>query len=222
MNFFFVGKIGSTMYIHALDVMETFLRNFRLTILRLRKNPIFRQLLSVSFFIGNHELIGLTVNDVTLAATLQVVLAFFVGAKFLLQKSLFALAFKLSVLVSTSFRKAAEECVEVLAVMFVANIQLSLVMIKFSFSTMCTHQFDETFTLVLMEELACHVPVPVTLFLYEFTKETLGSMCMVTAAAPVLFLGHRRYKSFCLVKGFLDCGLANQALQKFLVKFERA
>ena len=210
------------MYVKTLDVMKTLLDDFRLPIFGLRKNSLFRQFLIVKLFIANHELVGLTVHNVTLAATLQVVLAFFVGAKFLLQKSLFALAFKLSVLVSTSFRKAAEECVEVLAVMFVANIQLSLVMIKFSFSTMCTHQFDETFTLVLMEELACHVPVPVTLFLYKFTKETLGSMCLVTAAAPVLFLGHRRYKSFCLVKGFLDCGLANQALQKFLVKFERA
>ena len=73
-----------------------------------------------------------------------------------------------------------------------------------------------------MKGLAGRVPVPMTLFLYIFAEETLGSMSMVTAATLVFLFWHCRYKSFCLVKGFLDCGLTNQALQEFLVKFERA
>jgi hypothetical protein len=45
---------------------------------------------------------------------------------------------------------------------------------------------------------------------------------MVAAATPILFLRHCRHKSFCLIKGFLHRGLANKALQEFLVEFERA
>ena len=92
------------MYVKTLDVMKTLLDNFRLPIFGLRKNSLFRQFLIVKLFIANHELVGLTVHNVTLAATLQVVLSLFVGAKLLLQIPLNALKLELFALVSTSFR----------------------------------------------------------------------------------------------------------------------
>ena len=176
-------------------------------------------------FIGNHELVRLTVHDVTLTATLLVIFPLFVSAELLLQEAFHALELKLFVIVATSPCKPAEEGVEVLAVVLVAEIQLSLVESKFTIfmvGTMRPHQFDEAFALILMQDLAGRVPVAVTLFLDVFAEEALRCMGVVATATPVVFLGHSRHESFRLVEGLLHCVVANQALQEFLVEFERA
>jgi hypothetical protein len=62
------------------------------------------------------------VDDVTLTATLLIVFALFVSCGFLLQVAIHALELELFVIIISSPCKPAEEGVEVLAVVLVAEI----------------------------------------------------------------------------------------------------
>ena len=71
-----------------------------------------------------------------------------------------------------------------------------------------------------MENLACFVPVVIALSFDEISEQTLWCMSMITAAAPIVFLGHSCDKRLRLVERVLNRGLVDQALEELLIELK--